>query len=197
MGNAASGQIEHSGSGVPQRVPSSSPPPSRVPVHRSLRTKKKSLELPDLASLTLTAQDPRAKASSPIPIPAGAQQIGAGGHTRTVALPSTSELYRAPRASRHAPTPPPPAPPPQPPSQDPNGRHVDDDEPFEEETVRSTLPVGLLADQRPARQVTVPTTIEWHGGGRIVLLARAGDQNWKGRRPMDRVYVIFVLFLIV
>lgn len=196
MGNAASGQIEHTGPGHPPRVPSSSPPPSRVPVHRSLRTKKKSLELPDLASLTLTAQDPRAKASSPIPIPAGAQPIGAGGHTRTVALPSTSELYRAPRASRHAPTPPPPAPPavavtqpPPAPSQDPNGRHVDDDEPFEEETVRSTLPIGLLPDHRPARQVTVPTTIEWHGGGRVVLLTRAGDQNWKGRRPMDRVCV--------
>ncbi|TFY66444.1 hypothetical protein EVG20_g4653, partial [Dentipellis fragilis] len=56
-----------------------SPSPRPPPVHRSLRTKKKSLELPDLASLTLTpAHSPNAsphgpyrrpKASSPIPIP--------------------------------------------------------------------------------------------------------------------------------
>ncbi|PPQ71043.1 hypothetical protein CVT24_011924 [Panaeolus cyanescens] len=32
----------------------------------------------------------------------------------------------------------------------------------------------------------VPVTIYWRGGGRDVVLARAGDDDWKGRQPMDR-----------
>ncbi|KAF7979215.1 hypothetical protein HWV62_43162 [Athelia sp. TMB] len=31
----------------------------------------------------------------------------------------------------------------------------------------------------------IPTKIYWKGGGKTVVLARAGDDNWKGRQPME------------
>ena len=37
----------------------------------------------------------------------------------------------------------------------------------------------LLADP-------VPVKIVWKGGGSEVVLARAGDDEWKGRQPMER-----------
>lgn len=36
--------------------------------------------------------------------------------------------------------------------------------------------------------------IAWHGGGKIVILARAGDDDWKGRVPMEREYVYVLRF---
>lgn len=30
----------------------------------------------------------------------------------------------------------------------------------------------------------IPTKIYWKGGGKNVILARAGDDNWKGRQQM-------------
>ena len=85
--------------------------PLHPPVHRSLRTKKRSLELPDLASLSLSPAPShlnspnhsprphyrRPKASSPIPIPS--QSPATNGtdhhyqsHPRPNQLPSTTQM---------------------------------------------------------------------------------------------------------
>ncbi|KAI0032576.1 5'-AMP-activated protein kinase beta subunit, interation domain-containing protein [Vararia minispora EC-137] len=183
---------------------SPSPVASRAQsVHRSLRTKKKSLELPDLASLTLTpassqvhSPDPyyrRQKPSSPIPIPSAANGHASPGGGRQ--LPSTTDIPIQPsthipvyppsrrssanavrqqqrQPSRHAPTPPTPI--------------GERDEPFVEETVRSTIPLGVRPDVVVKKQA-VSTTIYWYGGGKSVVLARAGDANWKGRQAMDKI----------
>jgi len=37
-------------------------------------------------------------------------------------------------------------------------------------------------------QQPVSVKITWAGGGKTVLLARAGDDNWKGRQPMEQGY---------
>ena len=84
--------------------------PTSHPVHRSLRTKKKSLELPDLASLSLTPAPShlnspnhsprphyrRPKPSSPIPIPSqGPPSIGLDHHYQSYprpTLPSTTQM---------------------------------------------------------------------------------------------------------
>lgn len=49
----------------------------------------------------------------------------------------------------------------------------------EESAALSPLKEDLLADP-------VPVQIVWRGGGREVVLARAGDDDWKGRQPMER-----------
>ena len=84
---------------------------------------------------------------------------------------------------------------------------------FVQETVQSTIPLALpkaeeemsgidaglldengqLIHNRPARpsddiKDPVNVKITWHGGGKSVLLVRAGD-NWKGRHPMEPEYV--------
>lgn len=84
--------------------------PTPHPVHRSLRTKKKSLELPDLASLSLTPAPShlnspnhsprphyrRPKPSSPIPIPSqSAASNGVDHHYQSYPrpnLPSTTQM---------------------------------------------------------------------------------------------------------
>ncbi|KAL1746366.1 5'-AMP-activated protein kinase beta subunit, interation domain-containing protein [Schizophyllum fasciatum] len=71
--------------------------------------------------------------------------------------------------------------------------------PRAEPIVHSTIPVGLEAKAQlptiasepssigaPDELVLEPTTITWRGGGRTVLLARAGDDNWQGRTAMDQ-----------
>lgn len=69
-----------------------------------------------------------------------------------------------------------------------------------EPVVHSTIPMGLgtkaalpvLASEPSAGSLAVPadeltpTTITWHGGGKTVLLARAGDDKWQGRTIMDQ-----------
>jgi len=49
----------------------------------------------------------------------------------------------------------------------------------EESDLVSPLPEDLLADP-------VLVKIVWKGGGKEVVLARAGDDEWKGRQPMER-----------
>src|SRR5712691_6917684 len=87
--------------------------PAPHPVHRSLRTKKKSLELPDLASLSVSVVTPapshlnspnhsprphyrRPKPSSPIPIPSqGPPSNGLDHHYQSYPrpnLPSTTQM---------------------------------------------------------------------------------------------------------
>ena len=78
---------------------------------------------------------------------------------------------------------------------------------FIQETVHSTIPIALhkaeeelaaattdsLADlgqpasNRPSddSKEAVSVKITWHGGGKSVVLARAGDNNWKGRQQME------------
>ncbi|PPQ89035.1 hypothetical protein CVT25_004677 [Psilocybe cyanescens] len=72
---------------------------------------------------------------------------------------------------------------------------------YAREVVRSSIPV-LLGKAAKADEVDqsamlsplkedlladpVPVKIVWKGGGREVVLARAGDDEWKGRQPMER-----------
>ncbi|KAF8261798.1 hypothetical protein EI94DRAFT_760043 [Lactarius quietus] len=107
MGNSASSGTHPSATNNPQDRDIREKPP----VHRSLRTKKRSLELPDLASLSLTPAPShlnspnhsprphfrRPKASSPIPIPSQSPGTnGAGIHypsnPRPTQLPSTTQM---------------------------------------------------------------------------------------------------------
>jgi hypothetical protein len=86
---------------------------------------------------------------------------------------------------------------------------------FVQETVHSTIPLALqkaeeeiaksedvdLAGEngqlmkRPDQshedtKEPVSVKITWNGGGKNVILVRAGDNNWKGRLPMEPEYVI-------
>lgn len=66
------------------------------------------------------------------------------------------------------------------------------------ETVKSSIPIALghvegavaVADEQGSAMrddpVSVPTKITWRGGGKTVILARAGDDDWKGRTIMGR-----------
>ncbi|TFK33049.1 hypothetical protein BDQ12DRAFT_728161 [Crucibulum laeve] len=250
---------------IHRRNTSSSPSPG-VP-HRSLRTKKKSLELPDLASLTFTnvspapgtpspsssyyrprSQHPPTKtASIPIPTsPAGVQperppqsfpsaadvvdqsthvpfpppsrgggqayfRGTQGGRTQQqqqysarqqAATQRIQELYNQSQQSPHV-----PAPPPSPSNNTPgfNSSTTNNHSRFVQETVQSSIPIALgkavvkggkgedddvgvpirgVDDLAAAEPVEVKIT--WRGGGRNVVLARAGDDEWKGRQTMDR-----------
>jgi hypothetical protein len=64
------------------------------------------------------------------------------------------------------------------------------------------LPLGLLKtvaefdmgnittiDEVPTPDL-VQCRIIWRGGGKIVFLARAGDEDWKGRQLMERESVL-------
>jgi len=237
MGNSASSGTQNpSATNNPQDRDNREKLPPH-PVHRSLRTKKRSLELPDLASLSLTPAPShlnspnhsprphfrRPKPSSPIPIPSQSPATNGAdlhypSHPRPTQLPSTTQMPDVlvqqqphpipvfPPAQRHKSTPnastrsfsrpsqalqpirdvePPPA---------PESKVVS----FFPEMLRSTIPLGLAqADipQAPTRTRLFPIDepshpvdmkISWHGGGKSVFLARAGDTNWKGRQLMER-----------
>ena len=76
---------------------------------------------------------------------------------------------------------------------------------FAREVVRSSIPtvLGEAAIQAATTQDCsvlspiqedlaadpVPVNIVWKGGGSEVVLSRAGDDDWKGRQPMEREYV--------
>jgi len=72
---------------------------------------------------------------------------------------------------------------------------------YSREVVRSSIPVllGEAANQAETQENNllspiqedlsadpVSLTITWKGGGTEVILARAGDDDWKGRQPMER-----------
>lgn len=173
-------------------------------MHRSLRTKKKSLELPDLASLALTpassspnasphAAYRRPRASSPIPIPtspnppqptfrvqnnlpSAAHIAGAGSRARygksylSSAYPSTHSFTTRDHEQNSPPR---------------------QEEPLKEEfvpeVVHSTIPLALVKAEGDGfvRPEHINVTIKWRGGGKSVVLARAGDDYWKGRQPME------------
>ncbi|PCH40245.1 carbohydrate-binding module family 48 protein [Wolfiporia cocos MD-104 SS10] len=213
MGNTASNPVsQHSPSPV-RRAPNSparaSPSPSSR-VHRSLRQKRKSLELPDLASLALTpAASPasvsphgayrRPRASSPIPIPTSAQPPQPSFRPQNN-LPSAAHIalkdrdrdrdenltanYRPNgriKASYIA-------------SAYPSRSFVQGSPPqveplkidFVPEVVHSTLPLALSkAEEDAGKLEPVSVKIVYRGTGRSVVLARAGDDNWQGRQPME------------
>ena len=50
-------------------------------------------------------------------------------------------------------------------------------------------PVSNRPSDEPKEHVNVKIT--WHGGGKSVALARAGDDNWKGRQQMESECVLF------
>ncbi|KAF7797487.1 hypothetical protein EIP86_008686 [Pleurotus ostreatoroseus] len=188
-------------------------------VHRSLRHKKKSLELPDLASLALTPAlgSPggaaggyrRPRASSPIPIPTSphpppptfrvqnnlpsAAHIAGAGRRYSAkdkdrsylssGFPSARSFTRAGEGegdegderdgSRDREG-----------EEGSPGRLAEERREFVPEVVHSTIPLVLVkADGERPEHVAV--TIKWRGGGKSVILARAGDDYWKGRQPMD------------
>ncbi|KIY45004.1 hypothetical protein FISHEDRAFT_77032 [Fistulina hepatica ATCC 64428] len=163
-------------------------PPSHLP-HRSLRIKRKSLELPGLTSLApspqVTSRDFAAKSSS-IPIPSsGAPQ----SQNRPLNVLSSESLSASdvPRGrqitSQERPSP------------DSNRAAAPDKPAFVQQTVHSTIPLGLPEPLAPDTSKTSISTSEtdfhnvlivWHGGGHVVCLARAGDDNWQGRTVMEQ-----------
>lgn len=179
-------------------------PSSTTRVHKSLRNKKKSLELPDLASLALTpassspSHSPhgayrRPRASSPIPIPISANQQAPSTFRVQNNLPSAAHLalsqngrgsrYRSYLSSAY-------------PSthsivsrDQEQGSPPRPDQPtheFHPEVVHSTIPLALSkVDGEIHRPEHLNVTIKWKGGGKAVTLARAGDDYWKGRQPME------------
>ncbi|KAG6919269.1 hypothetical protein DXG01_008067, partial [Tephrocybe rancida] len=233
------------------RQSSTSPAPSPGNPHPSLRTKKRSLELPDLASLTLSSTRGRPHAPPPksasIPIPAAPIAVsaipGEAGRRAPIELPSSVDVrtlvegegegrdrereHRSrsrerdrnreahrdrdrdrdrgdrgdrererdrgerdrerererERAER---------------DRERRNRRMQDlyessQQPaappasqFVPETVISALPIALTKAHAPEVVVEpVPVTVTWRGGGKTVFLARAGDDDWKGRLPMS------------
>ncbi|EJF63208.1 hypothetical protein DICSQDRAFT_179224 [Dichomitus squalens LYAD-421 SS1] len=214
MGNTSSNpQSAHSRLDSPARsahhspIRGGSPNPSSSTshrVHRSLRNKKKSLELPDLASLTLTPASStpasvsvsphpahrRPRASSPIPIPTA-------GNPPPQTFRPQNNLPSAARIDRMA---------------DGRSRYkhslsafastrsfqstvVQDSPPrsdvpmrseFVPEVVHSTIPIALMKAEEDGHKLEpVNYKITWRGGGKKVVLIRAGHDNWQGRQPME------------
>ncbi|KAF8799353.1 hypothetical protein BYT27DRAFT_6861705 [Phlegmacium glaucopus] len=229
MGNSASNASNPPSRTI--RAPSPSPLPGNP--HPSLRTKKKSLELPDLASLSLAQNNNtrgrQAKTAS-IPIPITPQSpFNHYQHAQRAPrhLPSTADVNLiVPPHQNHPPFPPAPRPNPSAPrgrqqpisarqqqqqvarmqelynqSQQP-ANAPSRQNPFQQETVRSSIPVALtkanvlpLADaivhqEYPQKEDLladpVPIKVIWKGGGTEVVLARAGDEEWKGRQLMEK-----------
>ena len=171
-------------------------------VHRSLRHKKKSLELPDLASLALTpasaspnasphAAYRRPRASSPIPIPTSPNPPQPTFRVQTN-LPSAAHIagsgnrrYQKSYLSSAYPS-----------SHSFSGREHEQNSPphqeepekheFQEEIVHSTIPLALLkAEEDAHRPEPVKVKIVWKQSGNKVYLIRAGDNNWQNRQPMQ------------
>lgn len=173
-------------------------------VHRSLRNKKKSLELPDLASLALTPASAspmsgsphsayrRPRASSPIPIPAAANpppqtfrpqnNLPSAAHINLRMVDNRSR-YKSYLSSAYPSTrsfasdvrnP-------SPPREEPPVKAE-----FVPEVVHSTIPLALVkAEEEVVRIEPVDVKIYWKNGGKKVVLMRAGDDNWQGRQPME------------
>lgn len=284
MGNTASNINQSSRSPVPSRrldpsarrqAPSHSPSPNPHQPHRSLRTKKKSLELPDLASLSLTPaasyhnsgnssplspyrRPPRTTSPIPIPIPGfnngtmnNSSNTGTSPRGRRPDLKGTANRvtdtgnYSAELLLDHPPSTHIPvhhshrtrgspyfrgAPlqynsthsfPVRGQSAQPRMQELyaeseieASEQPnpsgFVQETVHSTIPLALhKAEEEMAKSANadadgengqlmnrtsesheepkepVSVKITWNGGGKNVILVRAGDGNWKGRLPME------------
>ena len=212
---------------------------SSYTTHPSLRSKKKSLELPDLASLALSPSHPYSGSSqhtrthptsSPIPIPISPHVNPSPRGRHQPQFPSTQQMpdVYIPQPSTHIPIPPygnkaranqhiRGAPLPYTSTRSfttrgqphPQPRTDKPPPPFVPETVHSTIPIALTKRKQEMIQPhdgklpksnspgddshePVSVKIVWRGGGKSVILARAGDDNWKGRLPLEREYVPFL-----
>ncbi|KAI0352596.1 hypothetical protein OH77DRAFT_1523178 [Trametes cingulata] len=201
---AANARLDSPSRNAPSPSRGGSPNPSHTShrVHRSLRHKKKSLELPDLASLTLTpaSSSPasvsphpghrRPRASSPIPIPTAANPPPQtfrpqnnlpsaaridrmrDGHSR---YKSSLSAFNSTRSFQSA------AVPDSPPRSDVPLRQG-----FVPEVVHSTIPIALVkAEEDVHKPEPVDYKIVWRQSGKKVYLIRAGHDNWQGRQPME------------
>lgn len=57
--------------------------------------------------------------------------------------------------------------------------------------LRKHSEAGGAAGAGEDKKEPVLTKIVWQGGGRNVVLARAGDNDWKGRQQMEPEYVLY------
>ena len=235
MGNSAS-------NAQTRTIRESSPVPTAGNPHSSLGAKKKSLELPDLASLSLP-QNTRGRQPKTASIPIPTSPPSPFSHYLQPQrapryLSSTTDVdLSVPPQQNLPPFPPPPRPNPS----APRGRQqpisprqqqqqvarmqelynqsqqpaLSPQRPFQQETVRSSIPVALTKAlpnvTQPAQEIVqqqhpekedpladlVPVKIVWNGGGAQVVLARAGDDEWKGRQLMEKELVFLSLFLSV
>ncbi|KAF8916067.1 5'-AMP-activated protein kinase beta subunit, interation domain-containing protein [Mucidula mucida] len=176
MGNSPSSSQIRDGRrpvlGVPQRA-APSPPPGQRAVHRSLRHKKGSLELPDLQGY----YEPQ-----PIPIPRVNPRPVERAKNRGPSSPAWgSSLGSLPQ--------PPPVPPPSinsNPSLELPDEFTDNQRSYEQNVVRSTLPLPLAIagpSEEPGSE-EIETPIVWNGGGSTVFLALANDMETLV--PMER-----------
>jgi hypothetical protein len=210
MGNASSNAHPPNGGKVPRSVPTTPSSVANSNTHRSMRTKKKSLELPDLAMLGISQRPPQPPPpSAPIPIPLSPNPNPDAHRPRNVHddsrftvsdmvfQPSTHIPLYLPANNKQASYPKDASNSSEsskdsvPPSQPPEERESS----FKPEVVHSTIPTALHKQldhstdddckRRPKRE-EVPMKICWRGGGKNVILIRAGDDNWKGRQPMEK-----------
>ncbi|KAI0670906.1 5'-AMP-activated protein kinase beta subunit, interation domain-containing protein [Trametes maxima] len=185
----------------PVRGGSPNPSSTSHRVHRSLRHKKRSLELPDLASLTLTpaSSSPasvsphpgsrRPRASSPIPIPTAANpppqtfrpQNNLPSAARIDRLRDGSSRYKSSLSAFNSTRSFQSVVPESPPRSEAPLRHE-----FVPEVVHSTLPLVLVkAEEDMHKPEPVNVKITWRQAGSRVFLIRAGHDNWQGRQPME------------
>jgi len=209
MGNAASNSANRLSTPAPKHS-------------TALRAKKKSLELPDLASLALNTQSPVRTSAQPIPIPSSRPQ---NHQMPNVSLqqPSTHIPIQHQRTAHSRPSKTTPKNNPhhhhhhnplkssfsqrgrsRNPSRSPvRDRGRDKSPVFVSEVVHSTIPIALPKAEEELAMNTGPAKrkysasddpkpvsvkITWSGGGKSVILTRAGDDNWKGRHPMEQEY---------
>jgi len=149
-------------------VPAPPAPTISATIRYSLPSKRKSLELPDFASLTMTAVAAPSP-SSAIPIPG--QPVARAFYPQVTGTPE--EDYEDDDED------------------DDDDEGSDDDDEDEDErgfkrfTVVSTLPPAILPEADKDIQ-PVAVRITWSGSGKKVVIARAGDDAWKGRTVMVR-----------
>ncbi|KAI0821972.1 hypothetical protein BC628DRAFT_1412535 [Trametes gibbosa] len=201
--NAANARLDSPARNAYSPSRGASPNPSNPShrVHRSLRHKKKSLELPDLASLTLTpaSSSPtsvsphpahrRPRASSPIPIPTSAHPPQQTFRPQNN-LPSAARIdrirdgysrYKSSLSAFNSTRSFQSVMPESPPRNNVPLRHE-----FVPEIVHSTIPLALLrAEEDPQKVEPVKVKIVWKQSGRKVCLIRAGDNNWQNRQVME------------
>ena len=212
MGNTSSNANPANGGKVSRSVPATPSNAANSNTHRSMRTKKKSLELPDLAMLGISPRPPQPPPpSAPIPIPISPNPNPEAHRHRPrnvhddsrftvsdlVVQPSTHiPLYpqannRQPSYAKYDSNPSESSKDSVPPSQPPEKQQSL----FKQEVVHSTIPIALHKNpdhsidddsKRRHKREEVPIKIYWRGGGKNVILIRAGDDNWKGRQPMEK-----------
>lgn len=159
--------------------------------------KRKSLDLPDLAALNITPINPPTTSTniqiphtSAIPIPTSIQaeqnRLRPNKNDSSILFQpssSSSRIYESPpqgslaeENSLSSGLPPVPN---STPSQ-PNGF-------YPQTKIVSGLPPPIKIESPSVKPINVK--ICWNGGGNVVMLARAGDDDWKGRKLMSREYV--------